>query len=427
MSLLREQATFLLQVAELIRKAAELGFVASGGELYRTPEQQALHVKNGRSQTLNSQHLKRLAIDLNFFKEAPGGQLRLTYDVDELRPLGDYWEGLDPANRWGGNWTSFKDTPHFERREGLAPAATPAIEPTREPAPIATTLPAAPPEPTPAVVGVATGLRRGAGLTQASVGVQCSNHRDDVETVQRLLNLSAEAGLFSIEEGRLKTDGAYGGKTLAALMAFQRGVLGELAPSGKVEPNSPAMGKLCEALGDKVNAPLLSLVYLRAADADVADLATHLEAVMARRHIDTPMRRAHFLAQIGHESGELRFRAEIANGEAYEGRRDLGNVQPGDGRRFKGRGLIQLTGRANYAEYGRDIQREAELLAHPELLQEQTELCVDVAGWFWAKRKLNALADADDLNTLTRRINGGLNGLDDRRRLLNRARSVLGV
>ena len=94
----------------------------------------------------------------------------------------------------------------------------------------------------------------------------------------------------------------------------------------------------------------------------------------------------------------------------------------GDGPRFKGRGLIQLTGRANYREYGRAIGREAELLAHPEVLETNPDLCVDVAGWFWVRRNLNQLADAGYLTGITTRINGGLNGLDNRRRLLKRAR-----
>lgn len=106
MSLVRQQNIFLLQVAELIRKAAELGFVVSGGELYRTAEQQVIHLKAGRSKTLNSQHLKRLAIDLNFFLPAPDGALTLTYDVEALRPLGEYWESLDSANRWVASGTS---------------------------------------------------------------------------------------------------------------------------------------------------------------------------------------------------------------------------------------------------------------------------------------------------------------------------------
>ena len=176
-----------------------------------------------------------------------------------------------------------------------------------------------------------------------------------------------------------------------------------------------------------VDGTLLALLYLRASDDDLALFGERLSKVMANRQIDTPLRQAHFLAQIGHESGEFRFRAEIASGEAYQGRVDLGNLQPGDGRRFKGRGLIQLTGRANYAEYGRAIGREDELLSKPELVETDADLCVDVAGWFWAKRGLNAIADADDLSTLTKRINGGLNGLDDRRRLVNRSKSLLGI
>lgn len=413
MSLLREQSTFMLHVAELIQKASELGFYASGGELYRTSEQQALHVKNGRSNTMNSQHLKRLAVDLNFFKAAPDGTLRLTYDVEELRALGEFWEGLDTANRWGGNWTSFKDTPHFERRESAATRSA-STEPSLRPVVAAT----------PAVAPVA---RRGAGLTLTAVGAKCPNNRDDVETVQRLLNMSLGKGLFQLNEGPLKADGVFGAKTLDAIMAFQRTVNGEQAPSGRVEADGQTMNSLCEGLADDIDADLLALAFLRAADKEVIDLAAGIARTMANRNIDTPLRRAHFLAQIGHESGELRFRAEIANGEAYEGRADLGNSMPGDGRRFKGRGLIQLTGRANYLEYGRALGREEELLKTPELIETDNDLCVDVAGWFWAKRGLNALADTDDLTAITKRINGGLNGLEDRRRLLKRTKSLLGA
>lgn len=111
MSLVAEQAAFLIDVAKLVNKATELGFVVTGGELYRTPEQQQIHVRAGRSKTMNSIHLKRCAIDLNFFKDG-----KLTYDVAALRPVGDYWESLNPKNQWGGNWKSFKDVPHFERR-----------------------------------------------------------------------------------------------------------------------------------------------------------------------------------------------------------------------------------------------------------------------------------------------------------------------
>lgn len=403
--LVREQSVFLLHVCELVRKAGELGFSASAGELYRTPEQQALHVRNGRSTTMASQHLKRLAIDLNFFRDAPDGRPLLVSDVETLRPIGQFWEGLDAANRWGGNWTTFKDTPHFERREVAASAPMPG--------------------PSAAVVPAAAGTR-GRGLTTGAVGAQCSNARDDVESVQQLLNLCSAAGRVVLP-APLKPDGAFGQKTLDAIMAFQRSALGQGEPDGRVDANGATLLSLCESLPDVLAPPWLSLLYLRARDEDVADFSSRLQQVMANRHIDTPLRQAHFLAQVGHESGEFRFRAEIANGEAYQGRVDLGNLQPGDGRRFKGRGLIQLTGRANYGEYGRAIGREAELLATPELVETDPDLCVDVAGWFWAKKNLNNLADVDDLTSLTKRVNGGLNGIDDRRRLLLRAKALLGV
>ncbi len=410
MSTIQEQSTFLLQVAELIHKAAALGFQVSGGELYRTSEQQALHIKNGRSTTMSSQHLKRLAIDLNFFKTGPDGQLRLTYDIEDIRPLGQFWENLDPANRWGGNWSSFKDVPHFERREGSLPAATPAG--TAAPVAAAPTPPAG---------------KRGVGLLLQAVGGRCPNQRDDVETLQSLLNLSASQGLFALPDGPLKCDGAFGNKSLNAIMAWQRTVMGESTPDGRIDCDSPALLRLCAALPGEIDASLLGLAYLRASADDMNKLAAAIGQVMANRHIDTPLRRAHFLAQVGHESGELRFRSELASGAAYEGRQDLGNTQAGDGSRYKGRGLIQLTGRANYAEYGRALGREAELLEHPERIADEIELCIDVAAWFWARRELNALADRDDLTAITRRINGGLNGLEDRRRLLKRCKALLGA
>ena len=111
MSLVAEQAQFLMDACKLVVFATKQGFVVTGGELFRTPEQQEIYLKTGRSKTMNSYHLKRCAIDLNFFK---GGVL--VYDKAVLQPLGDYWESLNKKNSWGGNWNSFKDVPHFERR-----------------------------------------------------------------------------------------------------------------------------------------------------------------------------------------------------------------------------------------------------------------------------------------------------------------------
>ncbi len=106
-TLVNEQAAFLLDVCKLIEYAAKQGYKVTGGELFRSIEQQQIYLKTGRSKTLKSNHLKRLAIDLNFFVNG-----KLTYAVEDL---GVYWEHLSPFNRWGGNFKSLKDNPHFER------------------------------------------------------------------------------------------------------------------------------------------------------------------------------------------------------------------------------------------------------------------------------------------------------------------------
>lgn len=104
------QAEFLLQVCKLVEYATAAGFTVTGGELFRTPEQQQIYVQTGRSKTMESNHLRRCAIDLNFLQSGT-----LVYSKQALQAVGDFWESLHPNNRWGGNWVSFKDLPHFER------------------------------------------------------------------------------------------------------------------------------------------------------------------------------------------------------------------------------------------------------------------------------------------------------------------------
>lgn len=147
-----------------------------------------------------------------------------------------------------------------------------------------------------------------------------------------------------------------------------------------------------------------------------------LTAECKRWQIDSAQRMAHFLAQIAHESGSLRYTEEIASGRAYEGRKDLGNTQKGDGARFKGRGLIQLTGRANYEEYSR--VSGVDYIAHPEWLARPAD-AVAVSAWFWFDRELNELADRDELMAITRSINGGYNGLSEREAFAVRAKKIL--
>jgi len=166
-------------------------------------------------------------------------------------------------------------------------------------------------------------------------------------------------------------------------------------------------------------------IFTHAKGSAISEFCGPINDVMDAYRINTPLRQAHFLAQIGHESGELRYREEIASGQAYENREDLGNTEPGDGKLFKGRGLIQLTGRANYVQYGEDVG--IDLTEDPSQVSDDPHLCVDVAGWFWNKKGLNRYADNDDIKTITRRINGGLNGFTDRERLLKLAKEVLNV
>ena len=153
---------------------------------------------------------------------------------------------------------------------------------------------------------------------------------------------------------------------------------------------------------------------------------TPLNAAMAEYEINTPRRQAAFLAQIAHESGSLRYVRELASGKAYEFRKDLGNTMAGDGVRYKGRGLIQITGRSNYrtcsiALYGTPDT----LLAKPELLEAVVPACRS-AGWFWQSNKLNTLADDGSFDLITRRINGGVNGAADRWLHYNRASEMMG-
>jgi len=154
----------------------------------------------------------------------------------------------------------------------------------------------------------------------------------------------------------------------------------------------------------------------------------HVDAAWREYGIDTPARQAAWLGQVGHESGGFVYTRELWGPtpaqQRYEGRADLGNTQPGDGKRYMGRGLIQITGRANYRACGAALRVDLE--ASPELLQGDA-LAARSACWFWQRKNLNALADAGDFETLTRRINGGLNGIEDRKERWDRARRVLGL
>ena len=153
-------------------------------------------------------------------------------------------------------------------------------------------------------------------------------------------------------------------------------------------------------------------------------LVQYLPDVMDDYNIDTRLRIAHFLGQLAHESDHFRTLQEYATGDAYEGRRDLGNTKRGDGRRYKGRGPIQITGRYNYRKYGDllgvDLENNPELAASPEI-------GVKIAAAFWNENGLNDWADQDKIKVITRRINGGYNGLQSRIDMVERAKDLLTV
>jgi putative chitinase len=167
----------------------------------------------------------------------------------------------------------------------------------------------------------------------------------------------------------------------------------------------------------------------KARDTNVAILRLALPDLMDAYEINTPLRMAHFLSQLAHESDSFCTFEEYASGVAYEGRQDLGNIKTGDGRRFKGRGPIQLTGRTNYRAFTAWLRNQLpgtipNFEAQPELLLDENWVYWS-AIYFWTTRRLNEAADRDDVIAVTRIINGGRNGLADRKEKLARAKAAV--
>lgn len=137
--------------------------------------------------------------------------------------------------------------------------------------------------------------------------------------------------------------------------------------------------------------------------------------------VNTPLRIAHFFAQAAHETAGFRTLEEYASGAAYEGRKDLGNINKGDGKRHKGRGIFQLTGRANYDKFGKILG--VDLISNPDLAKNP-EISVRTALSYWKSRNINLNADKDDIVGATKKINGGKNGLQDRKNYLRKAKEI---
>ena len=185
-----------------------------------------------------------------------------------------------------------------------------------------------------------------------------------------------------------------------------------------------------------ITAQQIIAIMPSATPARVANFIGPLNDTMSEFAITSPARQAAFLAQLAHESGSLRYVEEIASGTSYDNRADLGNTTPEaialaelagttPGKYYKGRGLIQITGYTNYLACSRALLRDDSLVQNPSAL-ERPDLACRSAGWYWDSRRLNDFADAGQFETITRKINGGLNGQADRLAHYERAKKVLG-
>jgi len=256
-----------------------------------------------------------------------------------------------------------------------------------------------------------------------SVGEEGINDRVDVKLIQAALNLS-QSDNFKLEK-TLVVDGDIGRKTILAIEVFQKDIVNLSNPDGRVDPGGRTLGALKNNIVKGLNQDSLMAIMAMGRKATIKLYLPLLISALPKYKINTPLRTAHFLAQVGHESLSFVYTQEVASGAAYEGRLDLGNTLAGDGVRFKGRGLIQLTGRDNYKNYGKYISLDLLHSGNEQLIADTPEYALDVSLWFWNKRKLNDYADEDNLKAITRRVNGGYNGLEDRERYLNRAKFFL--
>jgi len=257
-----------------------------------------------------------------------------------------------------------------------------------------------------------------------SVGRGGRNDLADVAAIQILLNLNRNR--FPRPKPKaLDTDGRIGPNTLGRIEAFETAVMQLLESDALIAPGDATITALLAGLPAGPSREKLAIVLPLAAASKIARYFEPLKAGMMKYGITTPLQMTHYIAQLGHESMSFLYTEELASGAAYEGRKDLGNKVAGDGQRFKGRGLIQLTGRANYTAYSKFTG--IDYLSDPTLLSTDPMVAVDVSCWFWKDRGLATLAERDDVKAVTKRINGGYNGLDDRMQNLRRAKAVLGL
>lgn len=233
---------------------------------------------------------------------------------------------------------------------------------------------------------------------------------EDVKKLQEKLGIGA--------------DGSFGPGTEKAVKSWQAknglvadGVVGDSTWSRLFGPARPAAQPV------EAGAPLSFISKLKGHVPD--SVFAQLPSTCAAFNIITPLRLAHFMAQCAHESGNFKWSTELATGKAYEGRKDLGNTQPGDGVRYKGRGYIQLTGRANYEKFSEFCGEDC--VANPELVA--TKYPMLSAAYFFQKTKLWAICDQgaseEVVTKVSKRVNGGTNGLEDRKIKFSKFYSIL--
>ncbi|MGY0194708.1 glycoside hydrolase family 19 protein [Leptothrix sp. BB-4] len=255
-----------------------------------------------------------------------------------------------------------------------------------------------------------------------SVGRGARNDLVDVAAIQTLLNANLPR-IGQPEWPPLEVDGRIGHNTISRIELFETVVMGQPASDGIVAPDDATVAALIAGLPAGPSREKLAIVMPLATARRIDTYFEPIRTALARYQLTSRLQIVHFVAQIGHESASLLYSEELASGEAYNGRADLGNTEPGDGPRYKGRGLIQLTGRANYAAYSRDAGYD--YVSDPQRLASDPAAAVDVACWFWKKKGIDRLAEADDAKAVTLRVNGGYNGLDDRLQYLRRAKALI--
>lgn len=235
------------------------------------------------------------------------------------------------------------------------------------------------------------------------------------ESVRKLQEQLVKFDLLSLEE----VDGIFGVVTRRAVKRFQ--LAAGLVADGVVGDLTTEKLNSLTSLPIAPQTELVSMAQLtHIFDKEIEDyLFTDLNACLQTFHIITPERIRHFIAQVAHESAGLQFLQELATGEDYEGREDLGNTEEGDGRRFKGGGAIQLTGRSNYQRFA-DFMKDDRIMEGVEYVASTYPLTS--AGFWWYDNGMNEFVDnGAGVREVSRRVNGGWNGLSDRTRYYNLA------